>query len=395
MAYPTIASSTAQISEVRTEDRFVEIDWDDGTQSRFHYVWLRDNCYCDECHDPRTHQKMVWLVDIPENIVPRKLMFTEHAITLQWDHPLHKSEFDAQWLRAHCYSECSRQGRKFRPTTWDAEAARAITQLDYRLVAQNETSELEMLERVRDHGFVLLNNVPVDRLETERIGRRFGYPRQTNWGLILDVYAQANPVNIASTGAPIAPHTDDAFRYGMPGIDMFHCMQAEQTVGGESLLVDGFRVAEVLRQENPQAFGLLSSVSAPQFALDTDTELRARGPIFTLDDDGDVAGVRYCESTQAPLDLCEALVEPFYAALRALAHLVQRDELVHRFRLTPGDTVVFDNQRILHGRTGFEGRRWLRSVYIDRDAFHSRLRVLGQRHQRQDFHLQLPAGAGL
>ncbi len=27
--------------------------------------------------------------------------------------------------------------------------------------------------------------------------------------------------------------------------------------------------------------------------------------------------------------------------------------------------------------------------------FHSRLRVLGQRHQREDFHLQLPVGAGL
>ena len=48
-----------------------------------------------------------------------------------------------------------------------------------------------------------------------------------------------------------------------------------------------------------------------------------------------------------------------------------------------------------HERTSFEGRRWLRQVYIDRDAFHRRLRVLGQRHRRGDFHLQLPVGAGL
>ena len=395
MTYPTIAASAAQISDATMRERFLEIDWEDHTQSRFHYVWLRDNCYCDICHDPLTHQKMVRLVDIPQDIAPRGLTFTKHGINLQWHHPMHESTFDAQWLRAHCYSASRRQARKFRPATWNAESAEAFLQMDYRLVTQNESRELEMLESVRDHGFVLLNHVPVEPQETERLARRFGYPRETNWGVILDVYAQSDPVNIASTGAPIAPHTDDSFRYGMPGIDMFHCMKADQRDGGESLLVDGFRVAEVLRRENPRAFDLLSTVRAPQFALDIDTELRARAPVFTLDDEGDVTGIRYCECTQAPLDLSEDLVEPYYAALRTMAHLVQHEALVHRFRLSPGQTVVFDNQRVLHGRTGFEGNRWLRSVYVDRDAYHSRLRVLGQRHHRTDFHLQLPVGAGL
>lgn len=136
-------------------------------------------------------------------------------------------------------------------------------------------------------------------------------------------------------------------------------------------------------------------MSSPQFALDVNTELRARGRIFCLDEDADVVGVRYCECTQAPLDIPEELIEPYYSALRVLAHVVQRDDLVYRFRLSPGDTVVFDNQRVLHGRTGFEGKRWLRQVYIDRDAFHSRLRVLGQRYQREDSHLRLPVGAGV
>ena len=47
--------------------------WDDDVKSRFHYIWLRDNCYCDVCHVPSTHQKMVWLVDIPDDIAPEAL----------------------------------------------------------------------------------------------------------------------------------------------------------------------------------------------------------------------------------------------------------------------------------------------------------------------------------
>lgn len=246
MAYPTIAPSDVFITQVRTMDRFLEVDWDDGTASRFHYVWLRDNCYCDDCHDPSTHQKMVWLVDIPEEIAPLDMAFTERSISIDWNHLAHKSRFDTQWLRAHCYSERARHARKFTPSTWNAAAAGDISDLDYRSVTQNEVTEIEMLERVRDHGFVLLRNVPVDPAETERIGRRFGYPRETNWGVVLDIVAEPDPVNIANTGVPIAPHTDDSFRYGMPGIDMFHCLQADQSEGGQSLLVDGFHVAQVL-----------------------------------------------------------------------------------------------------------------------------------------------------
>ena len=40
---------------------------------------------------------------------------------------------------------------------------------------------------------------------------------------------------------------------------------------------------------------------------------------------------------------------------------------------------MFDNQRVLHGRTGFDGdpgRRHLRLCTVDRDQVHSRLRLL-------------------
>ena len=41
--------------------------------------------------------------------------------------------------------------------------------------------------------------------------------------------------------------------------------------------------------------------------------------------------------------------------------------------------MIFDNRRILHGRTAFEaqsGNRHLRGCYIDRDELRSRVRLL-------------------
>ena len=60
----------------------------------------------------------------------------------------------------------------------------------------------------------------------------------------------------------------------------------------------------------------------------------------------------------------------------------QEDEpgaAVLRFRLTPGDIVIFDNRRLLHGRESFDpqaGERLLHGLYLDSDMLLSRARGL-------------------
>ena len=56
------------------------------------------------------------------------------------------------------------------------------------------------------------------------------------------------------------------------------------------------------------------------------------------------------------------------------------------FRLEPGDCVVMQNDRALHGRTAFDpsrGRRHLQGCYVDKDGMDSRARVLRRRLAEQ------------
>lgn len=58
---------------------------------------------------------------------------------------------------------------------------------------------------------------------------------------------------------------------------------------------------------------------------------------------------------------------------------------------------MFDNQRVLHGRTAFDGsagRRHLRLTQTSRDQFQSKLRLLRSRHHRAGAVDRLPQGAG-
>jgi gamma-butyrobetaine dioxygenase len=63
-------------------------------------------------------------------------------------------------------------------------------------------------------------------------------------------------------------------------------------------------------------------------------------------------------------------------------HRLRAPDFEIRFLLNSGDPVIFENCRLLHGRTAFdpsEGLRHLRGCYIDIDGPRSLYRVLRRR----------------
>ena len=64
-------------------------------------------------------------------------------------------------------------------------------------------------------------------------------------------------------------------------------------------------------------------------------------------------------------------------------------------RLEPGDMVVVDNHRVMHGRTAFEpsSPRRIRTCVVDREEFHARWRELAYRLGRDDYDIVLSSGA--
>lgn len=67
--------------------------------------------------------------------------------------------------------------------------------------------------------------------------------------------------------------------------------------------------------------------------------------------------------------------------IRRLLELAEDPRRMIKRILRPGDIVVFDSHRILHGRTTLtmKGRRWLQWVQVERGDFHSALRITTDR----------------
>ncbi len=66
----------------------------------------------------------------------------------------------------------------------------------------------------------------------------------------------------------------------------------------------------------------------------------------------------------------------FYGAYRHFGRLLRDREAEVSFCMTPGDLIIVNNRRVLHGRREFPARerRHLQSCYADRDALDSLLR---------------------
>jgi gamma-butyrobetaine dioxygenase len=347
-------------------------------------LWLRDACSCGECRDAFSGQRLrgVLTLDAQTGIASWRDDGDDIEVTFTPDG--HVSHFSRRWLEANAPGRAEvfdDRSERCRPP-WSAAdlggRPREVSWCDLRSGDGPRTAALGALMRT---GLLLVREVPVDPGMVLTVGRSFAYVRTTNYGELFDVRVEPQPVNLAFTGRAIAPHTDNPYREPVPGIQLLHCLQSSQG-GGENVLIDGFAAAALVREEDPQAFATLTSIPRTFRYDDADTMLRASGPIITVNGAGDIRAIRWNDRSIEPPAVAPGDVAEVYRAMRFFAVTLDRPELHLHVTLAPGDCIVFDNTRVLHGRTAFEGgrgARHLQGCYADLDGLASAVAVLGRR----------------
>jgi len=223
-----------------------------------------------------------------------------------------------------------------------------------------------------------LSGVPSNDGAILGVAAQIGRVAETNYGRLFDVRSVAAPENLAYSDLGLGLHTDNPYRDPVPGFQALHVLVASPD-GGDSLLADGFAIAEHLREVDPGAFDRLARTPVPFLYRSRDAELYAETPLIRLSATGEVQAVHYNNRSIAPLALPAAELPAFYAAYRRFALLLREQRFQMRTRLGDGDLVVFDNQRTLHGRTPFSSARHprhLQGCYLTRDSVLSRVAML-------------------
>ena len=374
------------------EDRQLTITWGDGHHSSYHPLWLRHQCECNVCGTPIDAVRGIRLLNILPNIEPELRDSSNNGIHIQWKPDKHRSVYSAKWLRNHCYSDQERARRKHRPTLWDGSIVDSLPTFDFNQVEIDQAEHLAMLESVRDYGFCQVINLPTEPGQSHRLIELIGTQRQTHFST-YNLSRKSSVDNVGDITSKLLPHVDETYRLSCIGITVFQVLRPSSN-GGDSTLVDGFQAAHRMRKQWPEDFDLLTRVPIAAERLDlganTDGQSRwykARMPIIKLDSDNDISGVRINERQIAPLDIPADLIEPCYRGLRRMFEILYDPKLIITLKLKAGDGLLFNNQRILHGRTEFDAEEPARSVLtssVDLDDFYSTMRILRRTLDTED-----------
>lgn len=396
---PETGTRTA-ITDAAPDETAVRVTWSDGHESRYPFLQLRHQCTCSFCGTPVNAVRGIRLWMIPDDIHPIEIETVDGGLRIVWSDGSHVSTYDAAWLRAACCSEAERERRRPKPMLWDSRIANDLPRADFADAETDPAARLSLLEHVRDRGFCVVAGAPTDAGQAHRMIELVGPQRQTHYGT-YSLSKKTAIDNVGDTTSALDPHSDETYRLSTIGITVFQVLHPVQS-GGHTTLVDGFEAVRRLRETHPDDVDLLSRVPIPGERRDPAVNSGGREkwyaaalPAVRLDIDGSVIGVRLNERQIAPLDVPYHLIEPTYRALKRLYAIAYDPALRITLPLAAGEGVIFDNQRLLHGRTAYEVEDPPRSVLtssVDIEEFHASLRSLQEQVRGQASPVRLPQG---
>lgn len=255
-------------------------------------------------------------------------------------------------------------------------------------------------------GLVIVDGVPDDETAVRAIAERIGRIQPTFYGELFDVVAKPAAENVAYSNVFLGLHQDLLYLNDPPYIQLLHCLRNDCD-GGASLFSDSVRAAVELQLADPAALRTLAQRPVRyHYERNGHAYFGARRVVEVAPDRfGDPGGegpsgsrppgamvvqnTAWSPPFQDTHGQAAVLDEPAAAgplpdnhlgswrhAAGRFARLLEHPDNMLEFRLQPGQCVLFNNRRVLHGRNQFRtdrGTRWFKGTYVDEQAFYSRL----------------------
>ncbi|KAJ4255453.1 hypothetical protein NW762_009448 [Fusarium torreyae] len=383
---PSVAfTETSQICLTRQEQG-------EDVRRSFPDLWLRDNCQCTQCVNQDTRQRNFDTFQLPKNLRPVRFWENAKYLEVEWS-DRHKSQHPWSWLECWFDGGFAEQFGQDEPRKlWGSSIENDPPEVPFDTV-MNERDEQGMASITRNiwvHGFSFVIDTPPTPEATKALLEKIGPIRNTHYGGFYDFIPDLALADTAYTNLALPAHTDTTYFSEPAGLQAFHLLShhappnaepSDNALGGQSLLVDGFNAASVLKEEHPEEYNVLKTVKVPWHASGNKGIAITPDRTYPVieDDKGEINRIRWNNDDRGVVNVFDA--KTWYGAARKWNEILRRRSSEYWFQLTPGRVLIFDNWRVMHGRSAFEGVRRICGAYIPRDDFVSRYRETNFPHE--------------
>ncbi|HAP76358.1 MAG TPA: trimethyllysine dioxygenase [Acidimicrobiaceae bacterium] len=360
------------IASCDSTDTSLVVNWSDGVVTRYPWLWLRDHAHDDDTLHPVTQQRQLFTARVPRGLRGLSVDLDGSDLSITWDVLEPTSRLPVTFLAQFRLPRPPRAAVETPITLWNATSITTPT-LPYEHVMADDAGVAEWLRLTQQYGFCLAVGTPPTAAATEALVRRIAYVRETIFGGFWEFTADMAKADTAYTSLELRGHTDGTYSHDAPGCQLLHCLQFDGT-GGESTMVDGFAIARRMEAEAPELFEVLCTVAVPGQYIGDGSHLMSARPVFRHDHTGRLVQVSFNNYDRAPFLLDEADMVAFYDAIRVFDEIANEPSMQWRHVLRPGEAMLFDNWRVLHGRAAYSGTRVMCGAYVNREDVESRLR---------------------
>ena len=346
-----------------------------STKKEIHPFWLRERVDGEEFLDKGTQQRLFDPTLLNSNITIDKVQINNEFLEIDFNDGVN-SKLSINKLALE-FSNNDNIIKLINKKKWNS-SFKKIKNFEYKNDFFESREMYELLVSFYEYGFVVIKNIPTKNNFIVKFANSIGSVRRTNFGQHFNVKSKLDPNDLAYTSFHLSPHTDNPYRNPVPCIQILHCIENEVS-GGFSTLVDGYTVTEKLKKDDPDAYKILSEVKVRFKFTDKNVVLEDWSELIHLDENKKFKQVRFSPRLDYVPMLEKSKLDLYYKARNKLSYLYNSKQNRIDFKLEPKDLMMMDNHRVLHGRTKFdpnEGKRFLQGCYIDFDSTEGKLRHL-------------------
>lgn len=366
-------------------DRHLVIEGHGSGEGRLHALWLRDACGCGSCRRASTNERLFDPTGLGRSLTlvsvdPLQPASAEEPVEISFSDG-HSSRFPLTDLLAA--ADYSTNGSSVRPDPLTEARLSSSTTLFETKVEALEHTLAELLDAVWFDGLAMVRGVEPTEAGLLSVAEQIGPVMPTNYGITWSFEAEVppagGPISRVESRDALRMHADLPYRANPPGVQLNLGVSAASK-GGASTFVDAYTMAERVRAVDPRAWELLTTVPFTYPYRRPGVDLSGGGPMVGLGPDGRYGIVRRAPDLVGSPQVSTEDATDLYRALALWQELVDNPANQLQVRLEEGDLVIFDNHRLLHGRTAFElqpgERRCLMGCYLDMDELRNRRAIL-------------------
>ena len=361
------------IANIKILSKSLSVTFKNNYEENFPNIWLRDHAKDEENWDKRSHQRKTHTASLDINIQIKKAIVKNNGshIEILWSDMDNTVKYSSDYLFKNILDK---QRKKHSFKLWKKKDIKQEIYFNFKEILNDRKFKL-FLKKLFNFGFCVITNCETNLKAVEVIANKIGYVRQSIFGGLWEFESNEDMADSAYTKEELRPHTDSTYSNDAPGLQLLLCCDYN-ALGGESIMVDGFNIANTIKSDNEDLFNLMTKIEVPGKYVGDGVILEAKRPIFKLDNN-ELIQVSFNNYDRTEFRTEGSTTYKFYEAIKKFDTLVNLDEFQWRHILKPGELLIFNNWRVLHGRGSFKGKRKMAGCYINMEDFKSVCKIHG------------------